>query len=151
MKITELFGELFENSRQPREFVYHASRLPNLAKGLRSIIQKGLIPSRDGYRGPGVYFAYEPEEGLYHVDKDEAVFFRAKWKQLVDKFGVYPEKGGIERDQDEIVVRGSVPANMLEIEYFPGEWWDLESALGAETAYSESRETDSTEDKKRAD
>lgn len=118
---------------QPGEYVYHASYLPNLGKGLASIIRQGLIPSTVGYSGPGLYFAYDPDGGFYHVDKEEATMFRVKWADLVKLYGVYPDnKNGIERDDDEIIVPGPVPAHLLEVEYFPGEWWDVLSAYRAE-------------------
>jgi len=123
--------ELLENTT-PGEYVYHASYLPNLTKGLQSVISRGLTPSKEGYAGPGVYFAYDPEGGYYHVSKEDATLFRVKWADLANKFGTYPSHpNGIERDADEIIVPGTVPASMLEVEYFPGEWWDLESALAS--------------------
>ena len=126
--------ELLTESKSPGEYVYHASYLPNLASGLKSIAARGLVPSKDGYAGPGVYFAYDPDGGFYHVDKEDATLFRVKWADLVNKFGVYPtNKDGIQRDDEEIIVPGAVPANLLELEYFPGEWWDVRSAISAET------------------
>ena len=126
-----LIRELFENIK-PGTYVYHASYLPDQSTGLKSILAKGLQPSAEGYAGPGVYFAYDPEGGYYHVSKEEATMFRVKWSDLVNKFGTYPTNPkGIERDENEIVVPGVVPASMLEVEYFPGEWWDLSSAYHA--------------------
>jgi len=126
-----LIRELIE-SNKPGMYVYHASYLPDQTTGLKSILTKGLQPSAEGYAGPGVYFAYDPEGGYYHVSKEDATLFRVKWADLVNKFGTYPDnQTGIERDDDEIVVPGIVPASMLEVEYFPGEWWDLKSALAA--------------------
>ena len=117
-------------TRTPGEYVYHAGYLP---RGLESVKSKGLIPSRDGYSGPGVYFAYEPDEGFYHVDAADATMFRVRWSDLVNRFGVYPQKpDGIQRDDNEIIVPGAVPASMLEVEYFPGEWWDIASAVAAD-------------------
>lgn len=123
--------ELLE-STGPSEYVYHASNLPDLARGLQSVIRRGLTPSKEGYAGPGVYFAYTPDGGYYHVSKEDATLFRVKWTDLANKFGTYPTNpNGIERDEDEIIVPGVVPASMLEVEYFPDEWWDLESALAS--------------------
>lgn len=129
MKVKELL-----ESRAPGEYVYHASYLPNLAAGLKSIKQKGLQPSKSGYQGPGVYFSYTQDGGLYHVSKDEATIFRAKWDDLVKQFGTYPQnKNGIQRDDEEIIVPGAVPSKFLEVEYFPGEFWNIDSALSSET------------------
>ena len=126
-----LIRELFE-SVEPGQYVYHASYLPDQTAGLKSILTKGLQPSAEGYAGPGVYFAYDPAGGYYHVGRDEATLFRVKWTDLVNMFGTYPDNpNGIERDENEIIVPGAVPASMLEVEYFPGEWWDLKSALAA--------------------
>ncbi|CAB4241807.1 hypothetical protein UFOVP71_345 [uncultured Caudovirales phage] len=117
---------------EPSEYVYHASFLPDEQQGLKSVLLQGLRPSETGYAGPGVYFAYDPEGGYYHVSKEEATLFRVKWADLVNKFGTYPSNpNGIERDDDEIIVPGTVPASMLEVEYFPDEWWDLKSAYQA--------------------
>jgi hypothetical protein len=130
MRINEIITE----SVQPGEYVYHASYLPNLAKGLRSIMSSGLKPSENGYGGRGVYFAYDPKGGFYHVDKDQATMFRVKWADLVKMYGVYPgNPNGIQRDNDEIIVPGIVPSSILEVEYFPDEWWDIRSALSSET------------------
>lgn len=117
-------------TRTPGEYVYHAGYLP---RGLESVKRKGLIPSKHGYAGSGVYFAYEPDEGFYHVDAADATMFRVRWADLVDKFGVYPKNpNGIQRDDQEIIVPNTVPADMLEVEYFPGEWWDINSAVAAD-------------------
>lgn len=133
MKIKELL-----EARQPSAYVYHASYLPNLAAGLKSIKQNGLLPSKSGYSGRGVYFAYAPNEGFYHVSKDEATMFRAKWSDLVDMYGTYPSnKNGIQKTDDEIIVPKAVPSSILEVEYFPGEYWDIDSALSAETHYED--------------
>ncbi len=126
------YREIIAETRKAGEYVYHASFLPDPAKGFRSILAHGLKPSRTGYAGPGLYFAYEPEGGYYHVIKEEATMFRVRWADLVDLYGVYPKNPkGIERDDDEIIVPGLVPAKLIEVEYFPGEWWDLESAYRA--------------------
>lgn len=127
-------NESLSEGTQPGEYVYHASYLPNLARGLKSVMANGLKPSENGYGGRGVYFAYTPDGGFYHVDEDQATMFRVKWMDLVKMFGKYPENpNGIQRDGDEIIVPGSVPADMLEIEYFKDEWWDIGSALSSET------------------
>ena len=119
-------NEGITESIQPGEYVYHASYLPNLARGLRSIMVNGLKPSETGYSGPGVYFAYDPEGGFYHVSKDQATMFRVKWADLVKMFGVYPQNSdGIQRDNEEIIVPGAVPADMLEVEYSPGKWRNI--------------------------
>lgn len=138
MKIRELIIE----SRQPGEWVYHASHIPSIDKPggisnwLKSIISRGLRPSGDGYMGPGTYFAYNPDEGYYHVDKEDSMILRAKWHDLVKMYGIYPDnKNGIQRSGDEIVVPGTIPASMLEVEYFPDEWWTLQDALAAETGH----------------
>lgn len=124
--------ELFE-SVTPGEYVYHAAYLPDLATGLRSVARRGLVPSREGYAGPGVYFAYEPEGGLYHVSADDAIMFRVRWDKLVQLFGLYPQNPrGIQRDDEQIIVPGVVPAGVLEVEYFPSEWWTVEDAAAME-------------------
>ena len=120
-------------------YVYHASYLPDLTKGLSSILRHGLRPSEQGYSGPGVYFAYSPEDCYYHVDKEDATMFRVKWSDLKNIYGVYPEnKIGIQRDDEEVVVPGAVPANILEVEYFDDEWWNLKDALNTQRYYENS-------------
>lgn len=138
MQIAEILNE----SRQPGEYVYHASYVPNkdsagaIANWLKKVISKGLQPSTEGYMGPGTYFAYEPTDVYYHVTPDDSLLLRAKFSDLVKLYGVYPQnKNGIERDAEQIIVPGSVPSNLLEVEYFEGEWWDLQDALGAETSH----------------
>jgi len=127
MKIIEVINEAVSG-----QYVYHASYLPDLRQGLASILKKGLQPSRKGYAGPGVYFAYTPDSGYYHVSKEDATLFRVRWKDLLKLFGLYPQNpGGIQRDNEEIVVPGPVPADLLEVEYFNGEWWDIDSAYRA--------------------
>jgi len=125
-------------SRQPGEYVYHASYVgDNKAQWLRSLIQRGLQPSKEGYSGLGTYFAYAPDEGYYHVTPEDSMILRVRWADLVKLYGVYPDNPkGIERDDDEIIVPGPVPGNVLELEYFEDEWWDLKSALSAETYHT---------------
>ena len=131
-------NESVNESRVPGEYVYHASYLPNKKTGLRSLISRGLQPSSTGYAGPGTYFAYDPAGGYYHVDKEDATLLRVRWADLVKLYGVYPQNpNGIERDEDEIIVPGPVPGNLIEVEYFEDEWWDLQSALNAETYHPE--------------
>lgn len=129
--------KILEAVREPGEYVYHASFVGgNLSGLLRSLSNNGLRPSKEGYSGPGAYFAYEPEGCYYHVTKEESIMLRAKWSDLIGLYGTYPESPrGIQRDDDEIIVPGKVPASMLEVEYFHGEWWDIESALSSETRY----------------
>jgi hypothetical protein len=125
-------SEILKENKTPGEYVYHASFLPDQRKGLYSILKKGLLPSKHGYNGPGVYFAYEPDGGYYHVDPDQATLFRVKWQDLVNRFGVLPQNpNGIQLDNDEIIVPGPVPADILEVEYYEDEWWDLDSAYSA--------------------
>lgn len=124
--------DILKETTQPGEYVYHASYLPDLPKGLHSVSQQGLRPSETGYAGPGVYFAYDPKDCYYHVDQSEATMFRVRWADLVKLYGTYPDNtNGIERDDEEIIVPGRVPATLLEVEFFPGEWWDLPSAYQA--------------------
>ena len=125
--------KLFEiKNGTPGEYVYHASMLTLDTKDLQKIAKRGLIPSERGYAGSGVYFGHTPDQCYVHVDKEDAVLFRAKWKDLVNLYGKYSEnETGIQWDEDEIVVPGKVPAELLEVEYFKGEWWDLESAVSA--------------------
>lgn len=131
MKIQEL---LESKSRTPGKYVYHSAHFPNLAKGLRSVKAKGLIPSKDGYSGPGVYFAYDIDGTYDHVSANEATTFRVKWDDLVKMFGEYPKnKNGIQRTDDELIVPSAVPSKLLEVQYFENEWWDIESALSAES------------------
>jgi hypothetical protein len=131
MRINEIILE----SRQPGEYVYHASYVgDDRARWLKSLIQTGLKPSEQGYAGAGTYFAYAPDEGYYHVTPEDSMILRVRWTDLVKLYGTYPQNPqGIERDDDEIIVPGAVPAKLLELEYFEGEWWDLASALSAET------------------
>ena len=132
MRYHDIIGE----SVEPGQHVYHAAYLPDLARGLRSVARQGLRPSREGYMGPGVYFAYDPSDTYYHVSAEEATMFRVRWLDLVNLFGTYPKNpSGIQRDDEQILVPGAVPAQLLEVEYFPGEWWTLEDALAAESGH----------------
>lgn len=120
MKLFELFTE--NKTREPGEFVYHAT----LPKNLPNIAVQGLKPNR-GYMGDGVYFAYKPNEGYYHISAREAVVLRTAWLELVKLFGKYStdNPSGIQRDDDQILVPGIVPANLIEV-YRDGEWVSLE-------------------------
>lgn len=130
MKISEL---LESKTRTPGEYVYHSAYFPKLGYSLKSIRSKGLLPSKDGYSGPGVYFAYDIDGTYDHVDEDEATTFRAKWSDLVKLFGEYPKNpNGIQRTNDEMIIPGPVPYQYLEVQYFDNEWWDIESAISAE-------------------
>jgi len=121
--------------RNPGEYVYHASHVArDKASLFRSLLKYGLKPSTRGISGPGVYFAYDPEGGYYHVGPEDSVILRVKWQDLIDLYGLYPENPkGIQRDNAEIIVPGVVPAKFIEVEYFPDEWWTLDQAQGAET------------------
>lgn len=126
-----------DESNKIQTYVYHASYLPDQNKGLLSIARKGLLPSSTGQMGTGVYFAYDPEGGYYHVDPDDATMFRVRWSDLVELYGVYPDnKNGIQRDDEQIIVPGPVPGSMLEVEYFPDEWWKLKDVVSGITNYS---------------
>lgn len=124
---------LFEiKNSEPSGYVYHASMLPMSATGLRKVMQHGLIPSKTGYSGPGIYFSQDPAGCYAHVSPEDSILFRVKWDDLLRLYGRYREnKTGIQWDDEEIIVPGRVPANLLEVEFFPGEWWDLESAYAA--------------------
>ncbi len=136
-----------EESNSVSEYVYHASYLPDPNQGLLSIAKKGLTPSRTGQMGPGLYFAYDAEGGYYHVDPEDATMFRVKWSDLVKLYGVYPKNlKGIQRDNEQIVVPGPVPANMLEVEYFPDEWWDLQDAVNAIKYHSQNIDENGDDD-----
>lgn len=137
MQIAEILSE----SRQVGEWVYHASYVPGkdtvggTANWLKKVINRGLQPSTDGYMGPGTYFAYEPTDVYYHVTPEDSLLLRAKFSDLVKLYGMYPQnENGIQRDNEQIIVPGPVPSKLLEVEYFEGEWWNLQDALGAETA-----------------
>lgn len=124
-------------SKKPGEWVYHASHVvKDQATLFRSLLSKGLLPSKSGYSGPGVYFAYNPDEGYYHVSPEDSIILRVKWADLVNLYGLYPKnRDGIQRNDDEIIVPGAVPASLIEVEYFPDEWWTLKDALAAETGH----------------
>jgi len=124
-------------SRKPGEWVYHASHVStDQATLFRSLLRGGLKPSKTGYSGPGVYFAYSPDEGYYHVSPEDSVILRVKWADLVNLYGTYPNNSnGIQRSEDEIIVPATVPANLIEVQYFPDEWWTLRDALAAETGH----------------
>lgn len=126
------YRDIISEATEPGEYVYHASYLPDLAKGLGSVAKHGLRPN-PGMHGTGVYFAYRPEEGLYHVSAEDATMFRVRWQALVDLYGTYPDNPeGIQRDDEEIIVPGPVPAHLLEVEYFEDEWWTIDDALAHE-------------------
>lgn len=120
-------------SRPVGQYVYHATTRGSRPEQLiKSLISYGLRPSKQGYAGPGTYFAYEPDEGFYHLTPDEAVILRVKWDKLVKMYGVYPSNpDGIERDDEEIVVPGPVPSQIIEIELDPDHWVSLPVALRA--------------------
>lgn len=105
--------ELFESS-EPGEYVYHVTNRKNIPH----IAEKGLEPN-EGYMGKFVYFAYEPHSGFYHIGRNDpdAVILQVSWSDLKSKFGTYREKGpgGIERDDEQIMVPGTVPPDMIEI------------------------------------
>lgn len=116
------------------KYVYHASYLPDLGKGLNSIAKKGLLPSIQGQMGTGVYFSYTPEGGFYHVDPSDATMIRVPWDKLVKLYGLYPDTlNGIERDDEQIIVPGAVPPEIIEVEYFKDEWWPVKDAAAAES------------------
>jgi 5'(3')-deoxyribonucleotidase len=82
--------------------------------------------------GAGLYFAYTPDGGYYHVDEEDATLLRVRWKDLADLYGVYPDNpDGIQRDSEQIIVPGPVPPELIEVEYFQDEWWPIQTAAGS--------------------
>jgi len=110
-------------------YVYHASHTPNNDRKalVKSIYMQGLKPSKEGYDGPGVYFAHEPDGRTYdHTDPNFATMLRVKFDDLISLYGKYSENGtGVQWDDEEIVVPGVVPADYLEVEVSPGKWEEL--------------------------
>lgn len=118
MKIRDLFEG---KTREPGEYVYHATPLDNLD----SIKRSGLNPSR-GYAGRGVYFVYEitPDTKFDNVSRKEAAILKVKWQDLIKLFGTYPTNpNGIQRDNSEIIVPGKVPPNLIKIHSLPPKFY----------------------------
>lgn len=113
-------------------YVYHASHTPNNNRKelIKSLYNYGLLPSKEGHSGPGTYFAYEAGGKVYdHTDPNFSTMLRVKWNDLVRLYGRYPENpDGIQRDDEEIIVPGVVPAEIIEVEIKPGVWDDLYDA-----------------------
>lgn len=111
------------------EYIYHASHTPgnDTKRLIKSIYDNDLQPSKEGYSGPGTYFAYEPDGKVYdHTDPNYATLLRVRFADVASVYGVYPKnENGIERDDEEIIVPGPVDAEMIEVETKPGVWEPL--------------------------
>lgn len=113
------------------KYLYHASWMPSLRIGLRSLLSRGLLPSPGA---PGVHFAYTPEDGLYYVEADNAVVFRIRWEGLVAYAEQVPEAGSLQVTDVEVVAPYPIPASLLEVRYNK-EWLSLADALSREEDY----------------
>ena len=89
-------------------------RLPDLANGLQMIQKLGLSNIRSSL----------PDENFYNAAKTEARMFRAEWTKLKEVYGA-----GIRSNSLDIIIPDSVPSSMLEVEFNPGEWITVDSAI----------------------
>ncbi len=89
-------------------------RLPDLANGLRMIQNMGLFNIRSSLS----------DENFYNAARTEARMFRAEWTKLIEVYG-----DGIRYNTLDIIIPDHVPSSMLEVEYHPGEWISIDSAL----------------------
>ena len=82
--------DIITNSREPGEYIYHATRFDNLKEGLSSIKEQGLLKAKEALYGPGVYMGYNPAECLCQVSCKEARVLEARWQSIRVLYGADP-------------------------------------------------------------
>ena len=82
--------DIITNSREPGEYIYHATRFDDLKEGLSSIKQKGLLKAKEALYGPGVYMGYNPQECLCQVSCKESRVLEARWQSIRVLYGADP-------------------------------------------------------------
>lgn len=102
------------------DYVYHTT--PKDDFNVDSFTKKGILPSKDGYSGPGAYMANTPDNTLgYTISKlDEGELLRVNKNALIEKFGKYPQnKNGVQFDSStgEVILPGNrnVPPEFVEL------------------------------------
>lgn len=95
-------------------YVYHGTS----DASLDDIVNGGLKASKDGYEGPGVYFATSPEKVLDYVDLGSQIY-RVKKQDLEKTYGLYNSKsnttGRVMFGEDVVVESKSVPPEFIEV------------------------------------
>ena len=82
--------DIITNSREPSEYIYHATRFDNLKEGLSSIKEQGLLKAKEALYGPGVYMGYNPQECLCQVSCKESRVLEARWQSIRVLYGADP-------------------------------------------------------------
>jgi len=82
--------DIITNSREPGEYIYHATRFDNLKEGLSSIKEQGLLKAKEALYGPGVYMGYNPQECLCQVSCKESRVLEARWQSIRVLYGADP-------------------------------------------------------------
>tara|TARA_B100001094_G_scaffold266113_1_gene268854 strand:- start:141 stop:710 length:570 start_codon:yes stop_codon:yes gene_type:complete len=82
--------DIITNSREPGEYIYHATRFDDLKEGLSSIKEKGLLKAKEALYGPGVYMGYNPQECLCQVSCKESRVLEARWQSIRVLYGADP-------------------------------------------------------------
>ena len=82
--------DIITNSREPGEYIYHATRFDDLKEGLSSIKEKGLLKAKEALYGPGVYMGYNSAECLCQVSCKESRVLEARWQSIRVLYGADP-------------------------------------------------------------
>ena len=125
-------------------YVYHLTGVP--AKKFKRL---GIMPSKDGYSGPGVYMANTPEATQYYHELEDSGsnLMRISKQDLVDTFGKYSRETpeGIEFDDDtgEVFLSGSrsVPPEMIQSRLPDGSWKSVTQFMPTDAKEAQSDST----------
>ena len=82
--------DIITNSREPGEYIYHATRFDDLKEGLSSIKEKGLLKANEALYGPGVYMGYNSAECRCQVSCKESRVLEARWQSIRVLYGADP-------------------------------------------------------------
>jgi len=102
------------------KYIYHVDAT-NADKN--SFKEKGIIASREGQSGPGVYMANKIENTQYYTDEDnKGTMYKIDKQKLIDKYGLYHHKnnpdGRLQFDEEtgEIYLEGneSISPDLIE-------------------------------------
>jgi len=100
--------------------------------------EKGILPSKDGQFGKGVYLSNTKEGTQFNADLSEGNLYRVGKVDMIKEFGLYSssKKGGVYKDSGlqyddsdgQIFLEGnrSIPGKFLQF-YDRGDWRDLKT------------------------
>jgi len=88
---------------------------------IESFRAKGILPSKSGYEGPGVYLAVTPEQTEVYGSLSKNTLYRVSKKKLVKQFGTYSKdnptgvQGGTGGEDALLAGNRAIPPELVEV------------------------------------